>query len=98
MTNLACSKSWTDVTINFKNRKLGNCCKSQYYSLPDDYTSDFFDNSIHVQTRRQETLNGIQNKDCISCWKEINKGKSSFMDWMNEWDNFDNVKIDKPQI
>ena len=28
MTNLACPKSWTDVNINFKNRKLGNCCKS----------------------------------------------------------------------
>lgn len=94
----ACSKSWTDVNVDFKRGTIGHCCKSVYYDFPDEYTKEFFDNSEHIQKRRQDTLSGIQHSDCQTCWKDINNGVTPFKDWMNDWDNFDNAKADKPQI
>ena len=94
----ACSKSWTDVNVDFKRGTIGHCCKSVYYDFPDEYTKEFFDNSEHIQKRRQDTLNGIQHSDCQTCWKDINNGVTPFKDWMNEWDNFDNAKADKTQV
>ena len=94
----ACSKSWTDVNVDFKRGTIGHCCKSVYYDFPNEYTKEFFDNSEHIQKRRQDTLNGIQHSDCQTCWKDINNGVTPFKDWMNEWDNFDNAKADKTQV
>jgi|14BtaG_2_1085337.scaffolds.fasta_scaffold00011_3 organic radical activating enzyme len=94
----ACSKSWTDVNVDFKRGTVGHCCKSVYYDLPNEYTSNFFTNSEHIQKRRQDTLNGIQHPDCQTCWKDIKNGVTPFKDWMNEWKNFDSVKIDEPQV
>lgn len=45
----ACSKSWTDVNVDFKRGTIGHCCKSVYYDFPDEYTSEFFTNSKHIQ-------------------------------------------------
>jgi len=94
----ACSKSWTDVNVDFKRGTIGHCCKSVYYDFPDEYTSDFFTNSEHIQKRRQDTLNGIQHPDCQSCWNDINNGVTPFKDWMNDWNSFDDVKIDEPHV
>jgi len=94
----ACSKSWTDVNVDFKRGTVGHCCKSVYYDLPAEYTSEFFTNSEHIQKRRQDTLNGIQHSDCQSCWNDINNGVTPFKDWMNDWDDFSDVKKDEPQI
>ncbi len=93
----ACSKSWTDVNVDFKRGTIGHCCKSVYYDFPDEYTSEFY-NSEHIQKRRQDTLNGIQHPDCQSCWNDINNGVTPFKDWMNEWDNFVDAKPTEPQI
>lgn len=94
---VACSKSWTDVNVDFKRGTIGHCCKSVYYDFPDEYTSEFY-NSEHIQKRRQDTLNGIQHPDCQSCWNDINNGVTPFKDWMNEWDNFVDAKPTEPQI
>ena len=69
----ACSKSWTDVNINFARRQLGHCCESKWYELPDEYTPDFFDNNLKIQKRRQDSLNDIQNPDCQNCWLHVNE-------------------------
>ena len=82
-----CSKSWTDVNIDFKNRLLRHCCKAEPYDFPDKPDIDFFDNSPQIQERRQHTANGIQHPDCNSCWRDINSGKSAYKDWMNKWDD-----------
>lgn len=94
----ACSKSWTDVNVNFKKRKLGHCCVSVYHDMPENLTPDFFDNSKLIQERRRDTLNGIQHSDCQSCWKDLNNGLPTFKDWISEWKNFDHVKPDVPQV
>ena len=94
----ACSKSWTDVNIDFKSGKVGHCCKSIYYDLPTEYTPDFFDNSEQAQERRQATLDGIQHPDCIECWRDINSGNASYKDWWNEWKTFDHAQPDVPQV
>ena len=82
-----CSKSWTDVNIDFKNRLLRHCCKAEPYDFPDKPDIDFFDNSPQIQERRSHTANGIQHPDCNSCWRDINSGKSAYKDWMNKWDD-----------
>jgi len=94
----ACSKSWTDVNIDFKNRKLGHCCKSVYYDIPDEYSPDFIDNSKLIQERRQHTLKGIQHPDCAECWRDIANGHKPYKDWKNEWDNFNNVSYKESQV
>ena len=94
----ACSKSWTDVNVDFKRGTVGHCCKSVYYDLPAEYTSEFFTNSEHIQKRRQDTLDGIQHSDCQSCWNDINNGVTPFKDWMNDWDDFSDAEPTEPQI
>jgi len=94
----ACSKSWTDVNIDFKSGTLGHCCKSVYYDIPTKLTSDFFSNSELIQKRRQDTLDGKQHQDCKECWNEVNQGRKSYINYWNKWENFDNVKADVPQI
>ena len=94
----ACSKSWTDININFKKRKLGHCCASTYHDMPKVLTHDYFDNNIRIQQRRQDTLDGIQHSDCNACWQDINQGIPTLKDLGGEWDNFSNVKPDVPQV
>lgn len=99
MTNrTACSKSWTDVNINFKKRKLGHCCSSVYHDMPDNLTPMFFSNSELIQQRRRDTLNNIQHSDCVMCWDDIESGNTPFKDWMNKWDDFSSAKPDVPQV
>lgn len=94
----ACSKSWTDVNINFKKRKLGHCCSSVYREMPDIITPDYFDNNKGIQERRQDTLNNIQHPDCIMCWDDVNSGNKPFKDWMNTWEDFTHAKPNIPQV
>ncbi len=53
-----CSKSWTDVNIDFKNRLLRHCCKSKTYDFPDNLSLDFLYNSPQIQERRRHTAHG----------------------------------------
>ena len=94
----ACSRSWTDVNVDFKRGTIGHCCKSTYYKFPVEYTPDFFTNSKRIQKRRQDTLNGIQHSNCNSCWTDIKNGVTPAKDWMNEWSDFNDAKIDEPQV
>lgn len=82
-----CSKSWTDININFFNRTLRHCCKSAEYQFPEQLTVDFINNSTQIQNRRAESLQGIAHADCTSCWKSMAATGSSYRDWMNAWDD-----------
>jgi wyosine [tRNA(Phe)-imidazoG37] synthetase (radical SAM superfamily) len=82
-----CSKSWTDININFYNRTLRHCCKSAEYLFPEQLTVDFINNSSQIQTRRIESLQGVAHADCASCWKSMAATGSSYRDWMNVWDD-----------
>lgn len=95
-----CSKSWTDVNIDFKNKLLRHCCKAEPYNFPDKLSIDFFDNSPQIQERRQHTLNGIQHPDCNSCWRDINSGNAAYKYWMNKWDDneFETRNLRKPHV
>lgn len=94
----ACSKSWTDINVDFKRGQVGHCCKSVYYDFPEEYTPDFFDNSTNIQERRRDTMAGIQHPDCIECWKDVNKGNDTFIDWWNQWDDFTHRKPDVSHV
>lgn len=82
-----CSKSWTDVNIDFKNRLLRHCCRSEPYDFPENLAVDFLNNSENIQQRRIESLAGIESQDCIGCWRDYAKGNSAYKDWMNRWDD-----------
>jgi len=80
-----CSKAWTDVNIAFGTKKLRHCCKSTYELFPDKLTSDFFNNSIAIQQRRNDLLNGIENSQCEYCWDSREKTGTSYRDHRNTW-------------
>lgn len=82
-----CSKSWTDININFYNRTLRHCCKSAEYQFPEQLTVDFINNSTEIQQRRDQSLQGIAHADCASCWKSLAATGSAYRDWMNQWDD-----------
>jgi organic radical activating enzyme len=82
-----CSKSWTDININFYNRTLRHCCKSVEYQFPDQLTVDFINNSTGIQQRRRQSLQGIAHSDCASCWKSLAATGSAYRSWMNVWDD-----------
>lgn len=92
--NTYCSKSWTDVNINFSDRTVRHCCKSAPYIFPETLTVDFLNNSSQIQERRAQSLIGIAHPDCASCWTSIKETGTSYRDWMNQWDETD---IDKYQ-
>lgn len=82
-----CSKSWTDINIDFENRLVRHCCKSTPYDFPEQLTEQFISSSPNIQDRRQQTLNGVAHSDCASCWNDYDKGNSAYRDWANKWDN-----------
>ena len=88
----ACSKSWTDVNVDFANRLIRNCCMSADYKMPDTLTTDYFDNSPQIQQRRKASLAGEQHPDCEYCWADEHAGRNSYRSWMNKYDSFDNLQ------
>lgn len=82
-----CSKSWTDININFYNRTLRHCCKSAEYPFPEQLTVDFINHSAQIQTRRTQSLQGVAHADCASCWKSLDSTGTAYRDWMNVWDS-----------
>lgn len=63
-----CSKSWTDINIDFGERKIKHCCKatSEQYSALD---TNFINNSPILLERREQSLQNIQHPQCAYCWK-----------------------------
>jgi organic radical activating enzyme len=82
-----CSKSWTDINIDFETRTLKHCCKAKTYNFPDQLTEDFISNSDLIQNRRLQSLQNVAHNDCISCWNDYDKGNSAYRDWANRWDD-----------
>jgi organic radical activating enzyme len=93
-----CSKSWTDVNVDFANRLVRNCCMSADYPIPDTLTTDFFDNSPHVQQRRRSTLAGEQHPDCEYCWADERAGRNSYRSWMNQYHDFQNLSANQSDV
>jgi len=93
-----CSKSWTDVNIDFKNRLLRHCCKSEPYTFPETYSTDYFNNSQLIQERRRMSLDEFKHSDCQSCWRDYDAGLGAYRDWMNRWEDskFDRVLPNTP--
>jgi hypothetical protein len=87
MTTTYCSKSWTDINIDFESRTLRHCCKAQGHSFPDQLTEQFISLGDVVKERRQQSLNNVAHSDCNSCWNDYSKGNSAYRDWANRWDD-----------
>jgi len=94
--NFYCSKSWTDINIDFENRVLRHCCKTKAYEFPEELTPDFISNNKFIKERRKQSLQGIKHSDCESCWHDYEIGKTAYRDWANKWDSFfiKNTNID----
>lgn len=94
----ACSKSWTDVNVDFANRLIRNCCMSADYLMPEQLTIDYFDNSPQIQQRRIASLSGEQHPDCEYCWADERAGRNSYRSWMNKYNNFENLQPDVSDV
>jgi hypothetical protein len=86
MNNTYCSKSWTDINIDFENRTVRHCCKTIPHDFPKELTEDFISNNDRIKERRKQSLEGIKHEDCNSCWADYDIGKSAYRDWANRWD------------
>lgn len=82
-----CSKSWTDINIDFESRIIRHCCKAQTYNFPEVLTEDFISMSAGIQQRRLASLDNVAHADCASCWNDYDKGNSAYRDWANRWDD-----------
>ena len=63
-----CSASWTDINIDLSRKQIQHCCKAEF----EKYTKlshNFINNSAGILQRREESLKGINNEQCKSCWK-----------------------------
>jgi organic radical activating enzyme len=97
MTTTYCSKSWTDINIDFETRTIKHCCKATVYQFPEVLTEEFISNSAGIKERRQQSLTNISHLDCQSCWNDYSKGNSAYRDWANRWTD-DFVETNKEKI
>lgn len=88
MKETHCSKSWTDININFELRAVSHCCKAVAHSFPDTLTEDFISKNQFITERRNQSLENIAHPDCSNCWNDYNKGNSAFREWANKWDSY----------
>jgi len=87
MKSTYCSKSWTDINIDFESRTLRHCCKSKPQMFPNDLTEEFISNNKAIKERRAVSLLNIAHDDCSACWKDYEKANSAYRDWANRWDD-----------
>jgi hypothetical protein len=80
-----CSKSWTDINLDFETRTLRHCCKAEGHEFPETLTEQFISIDSIIQERRQQSLDKVAHSDCNSCWKDYAKGNSAYRDWANRW-------------
>jgi pyruvate-formate lyase-activating enzyme len=82
--NTYCSKSWTDVNVDFSSEFVRNCCKSQPIKFVPNLDKTFFEFSPDLVKRKTDSLNGIQNEQCNFCWKEEGN-RATYRDVHNRW-------------
>ena len=87
MKSTYCSKSWTDINIDFESRVLRHCCKAKSYPFPSVLTEQFISASDLIKNRRAVSLQNIEHDDCSACWNDYSKGNSAYKDWANKWDD-----------
>jgi organic radical activating enzyme len=85
MNNTFCSKSWTDINIDFESRVLRHCCKSQPQRFPETLNESFISLNDLIKERRSLSLQNVEHNDCSACWNDYKKGNSAFRDWANKW-------------
>jgi hypothetical protein len=82
--NTYCSKSWTDVNVDFSSEFVKNCCKSKPIKFVPNLDKTFFEFSPELLKRKTDSLQGVQNEDCHFCWKEEGK-RVTYRDVHNKW-------------
>ena len=93
-----CSKAWTDLNIRFGSKQLRHCCKAKSQLFPDTVTSDFFNNNPTILKRRQDLIDGIEHKDCDSCWTSYRETGTSYREHRNQWTSVTDVSPELQHI
>ena len=89
-----CSRSWTDIYIDFINGTVQHCCKSLVEKFPNNMTAEFFNSSPVLLERRSQSLKNIKHKQCCYCWNELEKHGSSMRNYWNTWESLDEFSED----
>jgi organic radical activating enzyme len=82
--NTYCSKSWTDVNVDFSSEFVKNCCKAKPVKFVPNVDKNFFEFSPNLLKRKSDSLIGVQSGDCEFCWKEEGK-RVTYRDVHNKW-------------
>ena len=82
--NTYCSKSWTDVNVDFSSEFVKNCCKAQPIKFVPNIDKNFFEFSPLLLERKNNSLVGIKNQQCQFCWEEEGK-RVTYRDMHNKW-------------
>ncbi len=67
--NAFCIAPWYSLYLN-SDKKLAPCCKFKETSKYNYNQLDEYFDSDELKHLREDLLNGIKNKSCISCWNE----------------------------
>jgi MoaA/NifB/PqqE/SkfB family radical SAM enzyme len=94
MKKTFCSKSWTDINIDFETRTVKHCCKAKVYDFPEVLTEEFISMSAGIKERRSQSLANVAHTDCNTCWFDYDKGNSAYRDWANRWTEEQLVNVD----
>jgi len=78
-----CSKSWTDINIDFGEKRIKHCCKAASEGY-DTLTESFINFSDGIVTRREQSKNNIKNAQCDYCWKHDSRAGASYRDIYNK--------------
>lgn len=91
MNNTLCSAAWLDMNIDFGNKTLSHCCKTEKEPFPANLTEDFFNNSEHIIKLRKDLLGGVENSACNHCWLSYKNTNSAYRDFKNKWKNANDI-------
>jgi len=85
MINTFCSKSWTDLNIDFQNKEIKYCCKSKKIKFNNDLNVNWVSNNKQLLERRNALLKGVEHNDCTLCWNDYRKTNTSYREATNTW-------------
>ena len=84
-----CSRSWSDINIDFSNNTVRHCCKAESEPIINSYN-----NNPKILQRRKDSLLNIRDNQCNYCWKEYDQYGSAFRDYWNEWKTLEDFNDD----
>ena len=86
LSSTLCSNAFTDLNIDFYNKRWRYCCKSVSYPIPEKFDANYFVNNEHKLKQQNDLFLGIQTESCSECWKDYKNTGTAWRDIANQWE------------